>query len=103
MGKVSYRKCSNCGTLNVNNDYCENCGQLINIQLQRKMAREALDEKVQKEKSEEKPNVVTVFFKKALAHPNLLIKIPAMIFYSIWVVVMSIGAFIAFLFSYIAA
>ncbi|MCM4167292.1 hypothetical protein KCTC52924_02875 [Arenibacter antarcticus] len=103
MGKVAYRKCSNCGTVNLDSDYCENCGELININLKRKLAREALEVKKQEEKSAKKPNAVTVFFKKALEHPNLLIKIPAKVFYSIWVVVMSIGAFIAFLFSYIAA
>ena len=103
MGKVAYRKCSNCGTVNLNSDYCENCGELINIKLKRQLAREANDIKKQEDKAAEKPNAVTVFFKKALKHPNLLIKIPAVIFYSIWVVVMSIGAFIAFLFSYIVA
>ncbi|WP_157374058.1 hypothetical protein [Arenibacter certesii] len=103
MGKVAYRKCSNCGTVNVNSDYCSNCGELINIHIKRKLAREASDTKKQEEKAAEKPNPVTVFFEKALKHPNLLVKIPAMLFYSIWVVVMSIGAFIAFLFSYIVA
>ncbi|WP_176328429.1 hypothetical protein [Arenibacter amylolyticus] len=103
MGKVAYRKCQHCGTVNVNSDYCGNCGELINVQLQREKARAASDDKKQAEKAAEKPNAVTLFFENALDHSNLLIRIPALIFYSIWVVIMSIGAFIAVLISYIAA
>lgn len=40
MANKTYRTCQNCGTVNLNRDYCKNCGEIININLKRKLERE---------------------------------------------------------------
>ena len=103
MGKEVYRRCSDCGTVNINTDHCDRCGGLVNINLKRKLERQHLAAKKKEEKNLQEPNAVALFFKKALNHPNLFIRILAKLIYSVWVVVMVVGTFIAFLFSYVAA
>ncbi|MDT7829883.1 hypothetical protein RQM65_14510 [Pricia sp. S334] len=102
MAKKTYRRCPECGHLNLNRDYCENCGELINTNLKRKREGEERTQQKEKERDEEKPNAVTQYFKKLIRHPNPIIRYPAKVFYSVWAVVMAIGAFLAFIFSYLA-
>jgi len=102
MAGETYRRCPECNHLNLNSDYCEQCGALININLRRMQEREKLAEDKEKEKQLEKPNAVSEYFKAKMQHPNLFIRIPAKALYSVWVVVMAIGAFLAFIFSYFA-
>lgn len=103
MGKEVYRRCSDCGTVNVNTNYCNQCGSLVNIQVKRELERRHVSDRKEADKSLQQPNAVTVFFRRALNHPNFLIKGFARLLYSIWIVVMMVGTFIAFLFSYVAA
>ena len=102
MSKTVYRKCPNCSHVNLNSDYCSECNTLINIKLRRKIEQEERQQKKVKEASE-KPNAVTQFFEKVLVHPNLVVRILARIFYSVWAAVIMIGTFLAFVFSYVAA
>lgn len=101
MAGTSYKKCPNCNTMNVDNDYCKACGALINMHLQRELERKTRAEA--KAAEPQKPNVVTEFFEKAMNHSNLAVRLVAKFFYSIWAVVISIGTLLAFLFSYVAA
>lgn len=103
MSSTSYRKCPECGTVNLNRDHCKACGALINTHLIReKEQRDRNAEKIKKEVPD-KPNAVTLFFERATDHPNFLIRTFALIFQSIWMVVIAIGTFLAFLFAYVAA
>ncbi|WP_430907931.1 hypothetical protein [Maribacter sp. 2-571] len=103
MKNKTYRRCQNCGTVNLNRDYCENCGEIVNINLKRKLKREKdAKQKIQKQKSVEK-NKVTLFFENARVHENSVIRYVAKFFYSIWTIVLAIGSFIALVFGYIAA
>jgi hypothetical protein len=105
MSQETYRTCSHCGTVNLNRDYCKNCGEIININLKRKLERERKAEaKRQAEiKKQKKKHKVTLFFESARENENLFIRYTARFFYSIWVVVLAIGSFLALVFGYIAA
>ena len=103
MSTETYRTCQNCGTVNLNRDYCKNCGEIININLKRKLEREQrAKEKNTAEKVKEK-NRVTLFFENAKEHENVFIRYTSRFFYSIWVVVLIVGSFLAIVFGYIAA
>ncbi|MFD2562135.1 hypothetical protein [Aquimarina rubra] len=98
-----YRKCPNCGTLNLNRDYCKECGTLVNSTLKRNQERKQRLEQKQKAIKEQKPNKITLFFEQAKEHQNIFIRYTAKFFYSIWIVVLAIGSFLAFVIGYIAA
>ncbi|NHF60584.1 hypothetical protein FK220_014610 [Flavobacteriaceae bacterium TP-CH-4] len=103
MGEKKYRICQNCGTTNLNRDYCKKCGELININLKRRLQREqsAVEKKASIEKRPK--NRITVFFEKATKNENPLIRLTAKFFYSIWVIIIAIGSFLAFIIGYVAA
>jgi uncharacterized Zn finger protein (UPF0148 family) len=104
MSNKTYRKCANCGTVSLNQDYCPSCGHIININLKRELERkETAVQQKQKLKIKNKKNSVTLFFEKAKDHDNFIIKYVARFFYSIWVVVVVVGSFLALVFGYIAA
>lgn len=98
MGKVTYRRCQECDHLNLNSDHCEQCGALINIILKRRLEHEK--RRQEKERKLKNPNTISLYFKKIRKHPNLIIRMLANAIYSVWLVVMAIGAFIALIFSY---
>lgn len=104
MSKKTYRKCANCGEVSLNQDYCPACGHMININLKRKLERKetAVEHNQQLEVSN-KENPVTVFFEQLKNHDNFVIKYVSRFFYSIWIVVIVVGSFLALVFSYIAA
>jgi hypothetical protein len=80
----SYVKCLECNTVNLDSDYCGQCGALINIVLKRQLEREKkTQEKVEDEKTKE-PSRIDVFLKKGAAHPNILIRAVFQVFYWIW-------------------
>ncbi|QLG46916.1 hypothetical protein [Costertonia aggregata] len=101
--KKTYRTCQHCGTVNLNRDYCENCGKIINITLERKLKREQKTVEKQKVDKLERPNRITLFFERVKDHDNLIIRYVARFFYSVWIIVIAIGSFLALLFGYIAA
>lgn len=103
MATTTYRTCQNCGTVNLNRDYCEHCGEIININLKRKLEREQKAKDKTAAEKVQKKNKITVFFEEAKEHQNFLIRYSAKFFYSIWVIVLAIGSFLALLFGYIAA
>jgi uncharacterized Zn finger protein (UPF0148 family) len=102
MGEERYRTCQKCGTINLNRDYCSHCGHIVNINLERKLKREEKAQKKEEQAAKDK-NQVTLFFERVLDHKNPFIRYTAKFFYSIWVVVLAIGSFLALIFSYIAA
>ena len=101
MAGTSYTKCPQCRAMNLNRDYCQSCGALINAHLKREIERHTRTKA--KEVIPKQPNPITVFFEKATNHPILPVRLVAKFFYSVWAVVLSIGTLLAFLFSYVAA
>ncbi len=103
MKNKTYRTCQNCGTVSLNEDYCQQCGEIININLKRKLEREKKALEKHNIENKKEPNRLTIFFENARSHPNIIIRSLALFFYSIWVIVLAIGSFFAILFGYIAA
>ena len=98
MAESSYIICPKCSKANLNRDYCEHCGAIINVYLKRKLERK----KREAERNNEK-NRVTLFFENAKTHENPMVRNLAKFFYSIWVIVIAVGSFLAFLVGYVAA
>ncbi|PIB23702.1 hypothetical protein BFP77_15420 [Maribacter sp. 4U21] len=104
MGNETYRRCNNCGEVSLNEDYCPNCGNIVNITLKRELERKAkVLERQKSQANPEKKSAVTRFLEDVKDHENLIIRYVARFFYSIWLVVIAIGSFLALLFGYIAA
>lgn len=104
MATETYRRCSNCGKMSLNQDYCTACGSIINITLKREQERKEKTRQRIKELSDpKKKSAVTVFLENVKDHDNIIIKFVARFFYGIWIIVLAIGSFLALLFSYIAA
>lgn len=102
MGTV-YRKCPECGTMNKNTDYCTHCGALVNMLERRRLEREQYAAKKELERQQKEPNKFTSFYERAKYHDNRIIRYLARFFYSIWVVVIVIGAILALIIAYIVA
>lgn len=103
MTDAVYRKCPECGTMNKNTDYCSNCGALVNILERRKLEREQSEAKKELERQTRAPSKLTSFYEGAKNHDNVIIRYLARFFYSIWVVVIIIGAILALIIGYIVA
>ena len=82
----SYIKCSECNTFNLNQEYCSNCGALLDLVLKRRLETEKkLEEKKDKNESANKgTNRFEVFFDKGLEHSNIIIRSIFKVVYSIW-------------------
>lgn len=104
MAAETYRRCPNCGKMSLNQDYCPACGSIINIILKRELERKEKAAQKQKERNNSTTkSAVTIFLENIKNHDNLIIKYTARFLYSIWLIVIAIGSFLALLFSYIAA
>ena len=104
MQNKTYRRCLNCGKVSLNQDYCPDCGNIININLKRTLERKEKAIRKQKEKDKtKKKSAVTLFLEDVKDHENIIIRYVARFFNAIWLVVIAIGSFLALLISYIAA
>ena len=83
----SYITCLDCGTVNLNNEYCSNCGAILDVVLKRKLEREKKNQlKIErKEKTKKEPSKIELFLKNGAEHPNILIRILFQAVYSIWI------------------
>lgn len=82
----SYIKCSECNTFNLNNEYCSDCGALLDLVLKRRMEtqKKIQEKKDQKEIANNGINKFEVFFDKGLEHSNIIIRSIFKVVYSIW-------------------
>ena len=82
----SYIKCSECNTFNLNNEYCSDCGALLDLVLKRRMEtqKKIQEKKDQKEIANNGINKFEVFFDKGLEHANIIIRSIFKVVYSIW-------------------
>lgn len=99
---VSQIKCPNCGIYNTNVDYCNNCNTLLSPKLRRELQFTA-QEKARKEKKRLKEKNALSFIEKYSEHRYLIVRLLAKSIRSIWLAFISVGVFIAWLVSVIAA
>lgn len=101
---MSYQniKCPNCGVYNVNRDYCSKCNTILSYKKRREQEFKKEEEARLEQRRLEKKNNPS-FFEKYGNHRFLLIRVVVKIIKTIWVVIMAIGMFIAWLISSIAA
>jgi uncharacterized Zn finger protein (UPF0148 family) len=83
----SYITCSECGTVNLNAEYCSNCGALLDVVAKRKLKREQESTKKAKlkESLKKEPSKIELFLKNGAEHPNILIRMLFQAVYSIWI------------------
>lgn len=101
----SYIKCSECNTFNLNNEYCSDCGALLDLVLKRRMEtqKKIQEKKDQKEIANNGVNKFEVFFDKGLEHSNIIIRSIFKVVYSIWLFfAVIIGGLIALVTSAVA-
>jgi transcription initiation factor TFIIIB Brf1 subunit/transcription initiation factor TFIIB len=99
----SYRKCPNCGTVNLNRDYCKECGELINTILSRQLEQKKRLAEKKEAKAKQKRDAKPSFLKRAKKHPSPIVRLMARALYSVWILVLLIGGILALIFAYIAA
>lgn len=81
----SYIKCLKCNTVNLNQDYCTNCGAILNVVLKRKLEREKIaEQKLELERLTEKPGAVETFLRKGSEHSNIIIRSFFKLLFYIW-------------------
>lgn len=66
--------CPKCSTINLNNDYCSNCGALLDVVLKRQMETEKKIQNKTDQQKDEEPSKISVFLKKGSTHPNAFIR-----------------------------
>jgi len=83
----SYITCLECGTVNLNNDYCSNCGAILDVVLKRRLEskKKVQVRTMQQEKTRKKPNKMELFLKNGAEHPNVVVQILFQLVYSIWI------------------
>ena len=84
MSQKSYVKCLECDTLNLNVDYCNNCGSIVNTILKRKLERE---EKIQKDIEQDSlkmPSKIDEFLRSSTEHPNWIVRMFSQVVYAMW-------------------
>jgi hypothetical protein len=96
MNDKSYIKCMECNTVNVDTDYCSNCGVIINVILKRKLEQEKkIAQKIEEDKTK-KPSAIDEFLRKASEHQNPFIRLFSQVIYSVWLFfAMVVGGLIA--------
>ncbi|WP_066223298.1 hypothetical protein [Formosa haliotis] len=102
MGGTVQIKCPNCGLFNTNADHCSNCGTLLSYKKRRELAFKQ-DEKNRRLRREQEKKSTPSFIESGEANKFLVIRVFTKVLKSIGVVVMAIGAFFAWLFTFLAA
>jgi len=100
---TKYIKCLQCGTINKNTDYCTQCNAYVNVEKQRKKETQKAYEKRQALLEDAQKSGFYAWLEKQKNHKYLVIRIIVWLFYSLWLSVMLIGSFLAWLAATIAA
>lgn len=84
---TSYITCSECSTVNLNRDYCSNCGNLLDVVRKRQLEDEKKihDKMVLQEKSKKEPNKIELFLENGGEHSNILVRFFFKVSYYIWI------------------
>ncbi len=98
-----YIKCQHCQTLNVNREYCQSCNQALSVQTLRDEKRLQEAEAKTAEKMAQKPSKIELWIHSLKNNRFWLVRFISKIVSVIFMVVISIGAFFAWLIAMIAA
>lgn len=98
-----YITCKHCQTENVNTDYCTHCGKIINIVLERQLEQQRVKEERIQEEINREPTPTEKVFLKLRHHSNPIVRVLYLIVHTVWLVVATIAAGIAYLVGMIAA
>jgi hypothetical protein len=103
MKHKAYIKCSDCGIFVVDSDVCTQCGKLLNAELIRaKETEERLADQQAIIEEQEKEDAQTTYYK--LRHHRLFgVRLLMALVHSVWVIVMAIGSFFAWIAAMISA
>ncbi|WP_299782133.1 hypothetical protein [uncultured Formosa sp.] len=102
MGGTVKIKCPNCGLFNTNADYCSNCGTLLSYKKRRELAHKEEQQKQKARKDAEK-KASPSWIETGKKSKYLIVRLGAQFFNGIVIAVMAIGAFFAWLFTFLAA
>lgn len=94
----TYITCSECGTVNLNAEFCSNCGALLDVVARRKLERELESNRKTKLQASLKkgPSKIETFLKNGTEHSNVLIRLLFQGGYYIWLFfALVFGAFIS--------
>ena len=98
MNSTIERKCSNCGQWNAAEDYCKYCKSPISIKV-----LEQLEIKEKKRLEAKRPDdKIDILIKKFRHHPFIPFRIVFYVLYSVWLIFMGIGSFVAWLIAWTA-
>ncbi|MDR0228721.1 MAG: hypothetical protein LBI72_06610 [Flavobacteriaceae bacterium] len=98
-----YIICKKCQTENLNTDYCSNCGEIVNIVLQRQLEQQKVQQERIAKELNQTPNKVEKAIQQLLTHPNPFIRVFVLIIHSVWIVMAAIAAGCAYVVSMLAA
>lgn len=94
----TYITCSECGIVNLNAEFCSNCGALLDVVARRKLERELESNRKTKLQASLKkgPSKIETFLKNGTEHSNALIRLLFQGGYYIWLFfALVFGAFIS--------
>ena len=95
-------KCPNCGVYNTNRDYCSECNTLLSYKKRRELAyKKEQDAQLERRRIEKENN--PSFFEKNENHRFWVVRAFIKVIKSIWMAIMAVGVFIAWLIAAIAA
>lgn len=95
-------KCPNCGIYNTNRDYCSECNTLLSYKKRRELAyKKEQDAQLERRRIEKENN--PSFFEKHENHRFWVVRAFIKVIKSIWMAIMAVGVFIAWLIAAIAA
>lgn len=103
MTNLSIIKCHACGTFNRNLDYCSNCGELINPTLIRKGKNDKRKQKHLEQLKKEQIEAENSVIYKLRNHRFWLVRAFGNIVHSVWVILLAVGSFLAWLAATISA
>ena len=83
---TSYITCSECGTVNLNAEYCSNCGALLDVVAKRKLKREQETTKKAKLRAslKKEPSKIETFLKNGTEHSSVLVRLIFQGGYYVW-------------------
>ncbi len=103
MNVKTYIKCPNCGTNNVNVDYCIKCGQIINVLQSRLIARKKRENDRRQIRDANRINDKASWISRWRKHKNPFKKVTGNIIYVVYIVTISLAAFAAYIAGIISA
>ncbi len=99
----TYITCPNCKTVNIDADYCSNCGEIINVSKKRVIERKTLEEKRAQLRRDKKQNTAPSWISQWRNDQNPIKKIAGNAIYFVYIITLSVAAFIAYIAGLISA